>query len=95
MEDETGATPIYDETAAAEAQPEPTPVPDNEETAAETISDEPSSETHDQYVMSTLVHNDVNAEDHIGDAIEDPWKDPAQTDWPMADDLQIGDDDDE
>lgn len=94
MEDEAGATPIYDKTAA-EAQPESTPAPDNEESAAEPVSDEPTPETHDQYVMSTLVHNDLNAEDHIGDETEDPWKDPAQTDWPMADDLQIGEEDDE
>lgn len=27
-----------------------------------------------------------NPEDHIGDEIQDPWKDPEQLDWPMNDD---------
>lgn len=90
---EEDPTPIYDEMAAAETQPEPTSEESAQpESAAEPVPNEPTAALNDQYVLSTLPHEDINAEDHIGDEIPDPWKDPAQTDWPMADDLAIGDD---
>lgn len=84
-------TPIFDETAAAGAQAEPTP----DESADPEAAAEPTPESNEEYVLSTLRHEDVNPEDHIGDETPDPWKDPEQKDWPMADDLQIRGDDDE
>lgn len=29
--------------------------------------------------------NGENPEEHMGEVIPDPWNDPTQTDWPMAD----------
>lgn len=50
---------------------------------------EPTPETHDQHVMSQLPHNDVNAEEHIGEELIDPWVDSEQTDWPNAEDIVL------
>lgn len=50
---------------------------------------EPTPETHDQFVFSTLVHDDENAEELIGDEMIDPWVDPEQNDWPNAPEIEI------
>lgn len=33
-----------------------------------------------------------NPEEHIGEAIPDPWADPTQTDWPDNDEVEVQDD---
>jgi hypothetical protein len=34
-----------------------------------------------------------NPEEHIGEPIPDPWSDPAQTDWPDNEELEVNEDD--
>jgi hypothetical protein len=40
-------------------------------------------------VFSQVVHVDQEPEEHIGKELIDPWVDPEQTDWPMADEIAL------
>lgn len=41
--------------------------------------------------MGLVCDPDENPEEHIGEAIPDPWSDPAQTDWPDNEEVEYGD----
>lgn len=61
----------------------PTPAPKADESAATPVDASPDKEKAAAPVNSSPAHEvEENPEDHLGDVINDPWDDDAQTDWP-------------